>query len=421
MIKAKKFLSWILAGTVLVTFCACRKVPYFTPVETPTEGPIPTTAPPTPDYMSELKMQLGIEPVPSTFAELQRFAELRKDSRGAFRVKEEHHCCEISYRGKLCSVVRYEKAQEWFEYRFRAGVDHLTFEKDSNGTVIIRDESYSGPEGMLMSYNFRAFVDESHKFLAVIEGYEWIPDVPDEDIAAFRGVYDGSVFVSVKEFRDYYSLNDSKIDDEIIEDYILKNRIHKNELAEREHGKILEEIIEYGNYDKLGYMIFSNLNDLEKARTPEEFIKDARWVYFEFEFPVPKSSDAKTENMYFDLRRNKVYLNVDTYNYRDAEKCVKLNEEALKSLQELPKNVGPSDGNKYHDLKYSYLVYIIDADGNYMKFSVQARNSVNALFDVYWRDLYKKCFGKDHKLVTKGFKPSDNEKRQLYRVSQNEM
>ena len=411
--KAKRFLVWLLAGTMFVPFCACGKVPDAAPVETPTEGPLPTTTREVPDYMSELKKHLGVDPAPSTFEEVKALAKSRQQ-RGYYSEDEDHHCCELMYGGNHYYVIRYEKAQEWFMYRFKAGTDYLSYEMDSNGTLIIKDDSYSGPEGMLMPYSFRAFVDESRRFLMIAIGYENVPYIPDADIAAFKGVLSKNTFISVKEFKEYYSMNDSKIDDEIIENYIRINHLSSFSLKQENHREILENIIAEGRYDKLGFAVWK-LDMTDNKVSAEEFIKDAKLIYFEFEFPVPKSNETKTENLIFDLWNNKVYFNADTDNYRDAEARAELKDEALKSIREdLLKNVGPDDGNKYHDLKYSYLVCIIDSEGKYMRFTVRARNSVNTLFDTYWRTLYKMCFGKDHKLNTKGFDPEQNIKRRLY-------
>ena len=96
-------------------------------------------------------------------------------------------------------------------------------------------------------------------------------------------------------------------------------------------------------------------------------------------------------------------------------------KQGLKSIGELPENVGQNDQNKKHKLKYSYIVFVIDADGKFMRFSVLAKNSVNAKFDVYWKALYKECFGKDYKLDTEGFDPGKNVTRRIYGVSQDKM
>ena len=35
--------------------------------------------------------------------------------------------------------------------------------------------------------------------------------------------------------------------------------------------------------------------------------------------------------------------------------------------------------------------------------------------DTYWRELYKMCFGKEHKINTKGYDPELNKKRGINR------
>ena len=179
--SAKRFLIFILVCALSIPFCACENM------ESPAEPPVTTTTNSSerslPDYTSELMEHLGVEPEPSTFDELLTLSRAM-EGYGHYEEDEERHCCELVYNNNLYYVIRYEKAKEWFEYRF-TGADHLYFEED-NGRLIIRDESYSGPEGMLMPYHFIAFVDNSRKFLIIVQGYENIPDVSDDDINAFK-------------------------------------------------------------------------------------------------------------------------------------------------------------------------------------------------------------------------------------------
>ena len=181
---AKRFLIFILVCALSVPFCACgKKESTAEPTVTTT---IVSTVGPLPDYTPELREKLGVEPVPSTFDELIHLSNAMKEY-GFYREDEEHHCCTLVHGDNLYYVIRYEKAKEWFEYRF-TGNDHLYFEEE-NGRLIIRDDSFTGPEGMLMPYNFIAFVDNSGKFLIIVQGYEEIPVVSDADINAFKDFY----------------------------------------------------------------------------------------------------------------------------------------------------------------------------------------------------------------------------------------
>lgn len=183
---AKNFLVFTVICALSVSFCACGMKE-----ESPEEPPVTTTTRATvrslPDYTPELRDHLGVEPEPSAFEELLTLSRAMQGP-GFYREDEEHHYCELVYNNNHYYVIRYEKAKEWFEYFF-TGQDHLYFEED-NGRLIIRDESFSGPEGMLMPYNFIAFVDNSHKFLIIVLGYEEIPKVSDADINSFKSFYD---------------------------------------------------------------------------------------------------------------------------------------------------------------------------------------------------------------------------------------
>ncbi len=363
-----------------------------------------------PDYSSQIIEYLGVEPVPSTFGELTNLTQSRKDTRGFYREDEEHYCCTLVFRENLYYVIQYEHAQEWFEYFFSYN-DYLEFEME-DGKLIILDEDYGGPEGMLMTYWFRVFVDDSCKFLVVVDGYS----VPEADIDAFKSVGEEALWVSVKEFRNYYSWDDESIENELIYDYIQMNHLHYGDLSDQDHRQILEEILGQGWYYELGYSMLHNIEVPDTSQAPEDFIKSAKWIYFEFEFPVPESGETKTENMVFDLRHNKVYFNADTENYLEAEMCAEMDADTLAFIfEELPENVAPDVGNKNHDLEYTYLVYVVNATGQYQRFSVYAGNPENALFDAYWKNLYKMCFGKDHELDTEGFAPEQNIDRRLYK------
>ena len=407
--KAKRLLIVLMACATCVLLCACPP----TPVETPTRGPSPdytttrtSTKKEAPDYGFLLRKYIDIKPVPSTFEELKALTQARKDDNTFYREYEDHQYVDLVFRRNKFYVARYENVQEFFEEIFKYNTS-LDFVKDDDGRVIIKEETHNGPEGMMETFEFRVFVDRSGKFIVLSD----TPYVPDSDLNDFFSVD----LVSAKEFREFYSI-DSKIEDELIEAYIEKYHITRYDLSNEEHGEKLVEIVTNGTYYMLGYSLWEILSVKDVTIPEEEFIKNARLIFFEFEFPVPKSDKTKVENILFDFRHNKVYYNANVSFYREAEKCVELKEDALKSIQEdLIKNVGPDDGNKYHDLKYSYTVYVIDSEGRYIHYSSRARNSVNTLFDAYWRKLYKTCFGKDHKLVTKGYDPALNEKRGLFR------
>ena len=181
---AKCFLIFILVCALSIPICACEKK------ESPAEPPVTTTTRSSvrslPDYTPELREHLGVEPETSDFNELLKLSRAMKGP-GFYREDEEHHFCELVYNNNHYYVIRYEMAKEWFEYRF-TGQDHLYFE-DENGRLIIRDESYSGPEGMLMPYNFIAFVDNSCKFLIIVGGSYEVPEVSDSDINASKNFY----------------------------------------------------------------------------------------------------------------------------------------------------------------------------------------------------------------------------------------
>ena len=407
--KAKRLLIVLMACATCVLLCACPP----TPVEPPTRGPSPdytttrtSTKKEAPDYEFKLRQYIDIKPAHSTFEELKELTQARKDPNTFYREDEEHQYVDLIFRRSKFYVGRYENVQEFFVYFFSSSTS-LSFIEDDDGRVIIKEEKHNGPEGMMYMAEYRVFVDPSGKFIVLSENTY----VQDSDLNDFFSVQ----LVSAKVFREFYSL-DSKIDDELIEAYIEKFHISKFDLSNEEHGEKLVEIVTNGTYYMLGYSLWEILSVKDVTIPEEEFIKNARLIFFEFEFPVPKSDKTKVENMLFDFRHNKVYYNANVSFYREAEKCVELKEDALKSIQEdLIKNVGPDDGNKYHDLKYSYTVYVIDSEGRYIHYSSRARNSVNTLFDAYWRKLYKTCFGKDHKLVTKGYDPALNEKRGLFR------
>ena len=415
--NAKEILIWVLASSFLAPLCACKKTES-TPASRATVTEIKTSPTTTvterkvPDYMSQLQELLGVEPVPSTFNELKRLTQKRQEAGFKYEEDEEHHYCLLGYKGNPYYVIRYDMAQEWFEYFFDADED-LYFE-EFNGYPIITAESFSGPEGMLMTQDFRVFVDDSCKFLVLaVNSY-----VPQSHIDSLFGYTE---YVTVEDFKDYYSMNDSEIEDYLIEDYIWINRINKEELAKDDHRDLLEMYIKYGDYNELGYSISTNMKsfDMEYMLSLEEFINEAQWIYFEFEFPVPDSDETMTENMVFDIRHGKVYFNADTYDFRDAEMCADLDPDVYNMIcEELPDNVGPDERNKYPDLEYTYLVYVINADGEYMRYTSFAGNSVNALFDEYWKSLYKMCYGEDHELNQDGFDPEQNKIRRLNHTSE---
>ncbi len=204
--KVKRILSLILAFVLLVPFCACGKKESpkepatgttkgsttettTAAVSDPTNDPTTDTTPQMttreiPDYASSLRQYLGVDPAPSSFNELKEMAQALKEPNMYYDEDEDHHYCTLVHDGYLYYIIRYEKAQEWFEYYFSSN-DYLSFENDES-TLIIIDESYTGPEGMLMMYNFRAFVDDSCKCLIIVVGYDYVPVITDSDIDTFK-------------------------------------------------------------------------------------------------------------------------------------------------------------------------------------------------------------------------------------------
>ena len=163
--SAKKSLICITVSSLLVLFSACStiSIPSFSSGEATEESESVTseyvpTERKIPDYMSLLKENLGVVPVSSTFDELTSLAQAMKEDGFYYQEDEEYYFSDK---------------------------DYLDFEKD-NYTLIINDESYTGPEGMLMWYRFRAFVDDSGRFLIIANGYEYVPYLSSADIKAFN-------------------------------------------------------------------------------------------------------------------------------------------------------------------------------------------------------------------------------------------
>ena len=393
--KSKRLLIALMACATCALLCACPP----TPVDTRGPDPDNTTISYTtfkkemPDYGFMISRNINADPAPSTFEELKSLTYTRKDRNTFYREDEEHQRVDLVFRRTKIYVARFENARKFFEEFF--GIDStIDFVKDDQGRLIIKEENHNGPEGMTETHQFRVFVDPTGKFIALAED----PYIPDSDLNDLFSME----LVSVKEFREFYSMTESKIEDEYVKAYIERYNISRYDLSADNHGEKLDEIVTYGMYYKLGYSVRDNLSFKDIGMSEDKFISNAAMVLFDFEF-------------LFDIKNNKVYLNANLRFYREAEKCVTLKQDVLKSIQEdLIKNVGPDDGNKYHDLKYSYNVYIIDSEGKHINYSSRARNDVNSLFDAYWRKLYKKCFGKDHKLNTKNFDPSQNENKRLY-------
>ena len=194
-----------MACTLLVSLCACSKEEPQTDPTTETTTTM-TTKRAIPDYSPTLIEYLGLEPEPSSFEELKEMALDLREPRMNYQEREEHHYCELVYNGNLIYVIRYEKAQEWFEYYFTYN-DHLSFENDDQ-TLVITDESYTGPEGMLMMYHYRVFVDNTGKYLIVVIGYDYVPVISDADINTFK------TYFQTEELNDENQTEESDVDEE---------------------------------------------------------------------------------------------------------------------------------------------------------------------------------------------------------------
>lgn len=390
----KRLLIFMLVCSLSISFCACKKE------ENPAEPPVTTTTTTIgssvrslPDYTPELREHLGVEPEPSTFDELLTLSRAMKGP-GFYEEDEEHHCCTLVYNNNHYDVIRYEKAKEWFEYRF-TGADHLYFEED-NGRLIIRDDSYSGPEGMLMPYNFIAFVDNSCKYLIIIGGSYEVPTVSDADIDAFKNFF-VKADNSVDQFKSFYGL-----DDRVIEDFILFQQITEDDLFEYDYSKALIESFNNGDYSQFGYsMNWNKLNfeelTLNNKTDITNAIDNARWIYMVFDFPIPDSDETERITMLSDFHHDMFYYDVDEDNYHNSGRQLALTELAKKiQVDMIPEDAERQnpDRDKYA-LSYKYDVYIFTYDRKYIHISNDTYYRFHQSFDVYWKLVYYREFDKE--------------------------
>ena len=201
--KSKRLLIALMACATCALLCACPP----TPVDTRGPDPDNTTISYTtfkkemPDYGFMISRNINADPAPSTFEELKSLTYTRKDRNTFYREDEEHQRVDLVFRRTKIYVARFENARKFFEEFF--GIDStIDFVKDDQGRLIIKEENHNGPEGMTETHQFRVFVDPTGKFIALAED----PYIPDSDLNDLFSME----LVSVKEFREFYSMPTSK-------------------------------------------------------------------------------------------------------------------------------------------------------------------------------------------------------------------
>ncbi len=213
-------------------------------------------------------------------------------------------------------------------------------------------------------------------------------------------VQERKVLATVEEFKEYYQIEDGKIDDEIIEYFIFDFNITEGRMKVNDYKDMLYMDVNSGTADRRGYdisSIRSIRNDGWLSDKPlEEFMYDANWIFIHFTLPS-YDEFVHGENMMIDLRHKMIYFNCHDYDYRDADLSAKLTDEDYEEIcKEFPTHMGKYQKETTRAVDYTYFILIVDTSKNYRLFNSQISPEDQLEFDEYWKGLYKKYFGKEY-------------------------
>ena len=202
--------------------------------------------------------------------------------------------------------------------------------------------------------------------------------------------------VSVEEFMEYYSVKDTNIPREYILDYIMHYRFRKDTLSKNDYWSELSDDYENGVIYRTntGSILYGTQSELPL----NDYIKTAEVIIIEFQMSYG-SELQYGRRIAIDLKDKKIYYSTKNMSdYTDADKCSDLTDEDVQSIrEELPKHISEKQEEvSGYNLDYSFEIMMKDSEYNnkfYRGYSGDESNYPG--FDAYWKELYKKHFGKE--------------------------
>ncbi|MCR4865289.1 MAG: hypothetical protein K5921_00010 [Lachnospiraceae bacterium] len=202
--------------------------------------------------------------------------------------------------------------------------------------------------------------------------------------------------VSVDRFMEYYGVTETDIPRDYILDFIMEYRFREDMLTKNDYWAMVSA--DYHNGVKYGTDTGRIFQGTPSEIPLEEYIKNADVINIEFAMYYGGEL-AYPGRMTLDLKNNKIYYATKMLSdYTVAEKCADLTDEDVQSIRdELPKHISEkkNEVNEYN-LDYTFVIRMKDPEYNVKGYRGNSGDELNYPgFDTYWKELYKKKFGKE--------------------------
>lgn len=202
--------------------------------------------------------------------------------------------------------------------------------------------------------------------------------------------------VSVDRFMEYYGVTETDIPRDYILDFIMQYRFREDTLATRDYWAMVSA--DYHNGVIYGTDTGRIFQGTPSELPLEDFIKEADVIMIEFDMYYGGEL-AYPGRMTLDLKNNKIYYATKLFSdYTDAEECADLTDEDVQSIRdELPKHISQQMNKDYeYNLDYTFVIRMKDNEYNVKGYRGNSGDELNYPgFDTYWKELYKKKFGKE--------------------------
>ena len=202
--------------------------------------------------------------------------------------------------------------------------------------------------------------------------------------------------VSVDRFLEYYGVTETDIPRDYILDFIMEYRFREDMLPKKDYWAMVS-----ADYDN-GVLYGTDTGRIFQGTPSElplkEYIKNADVIVIEFAmyyggelaYPGRMALDLKNKRIYYATRM--------LSDYTEAEKYADLTDEDVQSIiDELPEHISEKiDEVNEYNLDYTFTIMMKDPDYNIKGYRGNSGDELNYPgFDTYWKELYKKKFGKE--------------------------
>lgn len=231
----------------------------------------------------------------------------------------------------------------------------------------------------------------------------------DDSTSNYNNTTEAKVeYVTAKEFMEYYSITEDQIPADYVQAYIDDGRITMDDLERDEMEYIKGHLLwSYESGFVYGYNVHSIFRGEKSDEKLSEYMKQAEVILFDFQMLYGEWGYG--EMMVIDLRESKIYFDhcwdgEYSEDYIKWKYVAELSEDDIAVIrQELPKHIKKNGGRAPARWDYTIRIRMLAADGTTKYFEGDGGNEKYLPgLDGYWKELYKKYFGKEYEFMPYG-------------------